>query len=188
MNGEYNRPLTLTDFLYLIVLYLGINSLLTCQQWQIYILFTVISLSLIVDWTSAFTMSPKASKILLISDILTSINYLCLYQATTSLEFSNTTTFVRYFFHYAIVFIIYSIWNIFLLIKTQATQETANFLKTYTIVGIVFSFVCLISFVLVLTNIVSTFVCLNISWVICLIHFLELFLWLWFTFFKPRKK
>ena len=182
MNGQYNRPVTLTDFLYLIVLYLGISSILSFYNWQVYVFYIIITLSLIVDWTSAFTMSPQGSAKLLLSDIFTSLNYLCLYQALTHLDLSLAGTYVRYFFHYGTVFTIYSIWNVILLKSNDATQATAKFLIAYTVAGIIFAGCCFCSFAMGLCNLIPSNICLVIAWIICMIHFCELLLWLKDTF------
>ena len=188
MNGQYNRPLTLVDFLYLIALYLGINSILSIYHWEVYVFFMVITLSLIVDWTSAFTMSPQGSATLLLSDICTSVNYLCIYQALIHLDLTNPITYVRYFFHYSTIFTIYSIWNVILMRNNKATQETTKFLTLYTEAGSIFAIGCFCSAVLDMGGIIPANICLVIAWIISFIHFCELLSWLKDTFLNEHQR
>lgn len=187
MNGNYNRPLTLTDFLYLLVFFLGLYSILCLNFSSVYILYIVITISLLVDWTSAFTMSTKAGNILLLSDIITISNYLCLYKALLVIDEEVSETYLRFCFHYAIVFLIYFVWNLVVIKKNSATASTKKFFMAYTILAFICTSICCAFGILIYFNIISLNICHVFVWGICGIHLLILITWIMKTFVTKEK-
>lgn len=187
MNGNYNRPLTLTDFLYVLVFFLGLHSIISLEWSNIYVFYIVITISLIVDWTSAFTMSASAGGILLCSDIVTTSNYLCLYRALIVIDVTQLSTYLRFFFHYAIVFLIYLLWNLIIIKKNSATHSTQKFFIVYTIFAFICTGICFTFFILIFLNIVSLKVCHIFVWSICGVHLLILITWIIKTFIVKEK-
>ena len=187
MNGNYNRPLTLTDFLYVLVFFLGLYSIISLEWSNIYFFYIVITISLIVDWTSAFTMSASAGGTLLFSDIVTTSNYLCLYRALMVIDVAKLSTYLRFFFHYAIVFLIYSIWKLIIIKKNSATHSTQNFFIVYTVFALICTCICFTFFIFIFVNIVSLKVCHIFVWSICGVHLLILATWIIKTFVIKEK-
>lgn len=188
MNRNYNRWLTLTDFLYLSIFFYGLNSILSFKLSAVYILYFVITLSLILDWVSAFTMSVNAGNILLISDIITVSNYLCLYKAILAIDIAKLASYLRFFFHYAIVFFIYLAWNITVIKNNRATNKTKKFFITYTWLASICCIICFTFFVLIYTNVISSNMCSMSAYAICGAHFLILITWIIKTFSPSKKK
>lgn len=188
MNGPYNRSLTLTDFIYLVVLFLGINSVETALCWEAFVFFSIISLSLIIDWTSAFTVSIKGTPVFLLADIITVANYLCLYQCLCKLNMETTASYVMYFVHYGIVFTIYTVWNILLLKNNNATKNTISFISFFSVIGFVMALCCFVFVSLIHFHIISAKTCSAIAWIISVIHLGELLFWVKGTFFNKRSK
>lgn len=189
MNGPYNRSLTLTDFIYLVVLFLGINSVETALCWEAVFFFSIISLSLIIDWTSAFTASiKKGTPVLLLADIITATNYLCLYQCLCRLNMETTATYVMYFVHYGIVFTIYTAWNILLLKNNNATKDTVSFMTFFSVIGFAMALCCFVAVALSHFQIITAKTCYAIAWFITGIHLGELLFWVKGTFFDKRSK
>lgn len=187
MNGNYNRPLTLTDFLYVLVFFLGLYSIISLECSNIYVFYIVITVSLIVDWTSAFTMSASAGGILLFSDIITVSNYLCLYRALMVIDATQLSTYLRFFFHYAIVFLIYLLWNLIVLKSNSVTHSTKNFFIVYTILASICTCSCFAFFILIYFNFISLSICHIFAWSICGVHSLILVTWIIKTFIIKEK-
>ena len=188
MNGNYNRALTLTDFLYLIVFFLGLYSILYLDFSSIYALYIVITISLVVDWTSAFTMSSKAGNILLLSDIVTTSNYLCLYKALLVIDEGISETYLRFIFHYAILFLIYFVWNLVVIKNNSATINTQRFFMVYTVLAFICISICFAFWGLIYLNIISLSICHVFVWGICGTHLLILITWIMKTFVTKEKK
>lgn len=187
MNGNYNRPLTLTDFLYVCVFFLGLHYILCLDFSGIYAIYTVITLSLMVDWTSAFTMSNEAGNVLILSDIITVSNYACLYKALLIIDREIIRTYLKFCFHYAIIFVIYFVWNLIIIKRNSVTMRTQKFFIVYTIVAFICASICGVFFVLIYFNIISLKVCHIFVWSICGIHLLIVATWTIKTFVAKRK-
>ena len=187
MNGKYNRALTLTDFLYLSVAFIGLNVVLELSNIYIYIIVIVVTFSLIVDWTSAFTMSPNAGNVLLLSDLCTVLNYLCLYKSIKYLCFDNLDTYLRFSFHYLMVYIIYFIWNVLVLKKEKnATPKTKSFFIVFTILSIVCSLICINFIILKVFNLITLQVAQIYVFVNCGGHAIILASWVLNTFVNNK--
>lgn len=187
MNGNYNRPLTLTDFLYLLIFFFGLNSILSIECGGIYILYFVVTMSLLVDWTSAYTMSSNAGGLLLFSDIITVSNYMCLYKALLTIVETETISYLRFCFHYSILFLIYFIWNILVIRKNKVTDKTKRFFIVYSFLAFIGMDICILFWILIYLNIIPLNVCQVFIWGISGIHFLILVTWIIKTFILKEK-
>ena len=188
MNGKYNRPLTLTDFLYLLAFFFGLNAILSIEFSSIYILYFVVTVSLLVDWTSAYTMSFNAGNLLLFSDIITVSNYICLYKALLFIVTTEITSYLRFCFHYLILFLIYFVWNVIVIRKNRVTNKTKKFFVLYYVVALIVMSICILFLILIYLNSISLNVCQVFIWSINGIHFLILVTWIIKTFILKQKE
>lgn len=189
MNGYYNRPLTLTDFLYLSVFFIGMCKVNQINSVLLLFPYVAISFSILLDWNSAITIANGGIK-LLISDIVTSLNYLFLYMTFERIRLNNANTMIRFFVHYSLVFGIYFVWNILVIVAGKTTRKTKIFFGIYCFLAIICFFIG-ISFsiyIVIAKENVQVELCKYGIIVIALLHIIILLTWLIFTYFINTKE
>lgn len=189
MNGYYNRPLTLTDFLYLSVFFIGMCKVNQINSALLFLPYIAISFSILLDWNSAITIANGGIK-LLISDIVTSLNYLFLYMTFEHIRLNSANTMIRFFAHYSLVFAIYFVWNILVIVAGKTTKKTKIFFGIYCFLAIVCFFICIASsiYIVISKENVRVESCKYGIIIIALFHIFILFTWLIFTYFINTKE
>ena len=188
MNGYYNRPLTLTDFLYLSVFIIGISQFDKLEIPLIYFPYFVISLSILLDWNSAITITDGGIK-LLTSDLLTVINYLLLYLSCKNVRLYSPNSFNMFFLHYSIIFLIYLIWNL-IIIQGKTENDTKKFFRIYNVIAFIIFLYCIILVVYIncfKTTNIKNIICNTSLIVISFCHLIVLITWFVKTYFNRSK-
>lgn len=190
MNGYYNRPLTLTDFLYLSVFFIGMCKIYQIGEILVFLPFITVSCSILLDWNSAITIANGGMK-LLISDLITVLNYLCLYMTFEHINLKSADTIVMFFVHYSIIFLIYFIWNILVVIGGKTTKKTKIFFGSYSFIAIVCFVMCItfIIYIAIMGENIQNEWCNIVIIIISAIHIITLTTWvIWTYFIKTNEK
>ncbi len=182
----YNSRVRIVDLLYLSTLLYAFSQFYEMEWWISYPIFFVISYSIALDWQSAVAMAKSGQFRYMVLDLFTVFNYFGLVNALKLMENSSSVYYTLFFLHYSIVFFIYVAWNIAILIsnKSNINKRSKDFFAFFNIVGILAFLLCLTCVSQYFFAFISHQILLVIIILIITIHFFELLIWTYKTYFS----
>jgi len=102
----------------------------------LYVVYPIVLFSLCLDWQSARVAQRREHPFFLISDLLTVFNYISLVMAMT-LRATAPLNYSKFIWiNYGLIFLIYIIWNIYMIRLPDTDAASRKFFFRYNIAGL----------------------------------------------------